>query len=131
MTELRTVTPMLAFAIVQAADAHSAVGASGGTVAHIGKSFLFDYGELVVRMRYVTDTRLEWEQIKGPQVGLKAEREYGHSVVRSDIVFFWWEEKDLAIVTQVVDFGKGSVHTTWISSDRKAAGFQGEVKALE
>jgi molybdenum cofactor biosynthesis MoaF-like protein len=104
---------------------------SGGTVAHVGKSFVFDYGELVVRMRYVTDTRLEWEQVKGPQVGLKAEREYGHSVVRSDIVFFWWQEKELAIVAQVVDFGKGSVHTTWISSDRKLAGFQGVVRSLE
>ena len=100
-------------------------------MAYVGKSFLFDYGNLVVRMRYLTDTRLEWEQVKGPQVGLKAEREYGHSVVRSDIVFFWWQEKDLAIVTQVVDFGEGSVNTTWIASDRKLAGFQGAVKALE
>jgi MoaF-like len=99
-------------------------------VIHVGKSFLFDYGDLVVQMRYPTGTRLEWEQVKGPQVGLKAEREYGHSIVRSDIIFFWWEEKDLAIVTQVVDFGKGSVHTTWISSDRKPAGFRGAVRAL-
>lgn len=100
-------------------------------MAHIGKSFLFDYGDLVVRMRYLSDTRLEWEQVKGPQVGLNAQREYGHSVVRSDIVFFWWEEKDLAIVAQVVDFDKGSVHTTWISADRKLAGFQGKVRSLE
>lgn len=100
-------------------------------MAHVGKSFLFDYGDLVVRMRYLTDTRLEWEQVKGPQVGLKAEREFGHAVVRSDIVFFWWQEKELAIVAQVVDFGKGSVHTTWVSPDRKLTGFQGKVKPLE
>jgi MoaF-like len=96
-------------------------------VIHVGKSFLFDYGDLVVRMRYLSGSQLEWEQVKGPQIGLKAERDYGSSVVRSDIVFFWWEEKDRAIVTQVVDFGKGSVHTTWIASDKKPAGFQGKV----
>ena len=97
----------------------------------VGKSFLFDYGDLVVRMRYLTATRLEWEQVKGPQAGLKAEREFGHSEIRDDIIFFWWEEKEHAIVTQVVDFGKGSVHTTWIAADRKPAGFRGEVKAIE
>jgi hypothetical protein len=124
-------TPTVDSAIVQGADALQAVGASGGMLAHIGKSFLFDYGDLVVRMHYPSDTRLEWEQVKGPQVGLKAQREYGHSIVRSDVVFFWWEEKDLAIVTQVVDFGKGSVHTTWISAARKLAGFRGTVTSLE
>lgn len=100
-------------------------------MAHIGKSFLFDYGDLVVRMRYLSDTRLEWEQVEGPQAGLKAEREYGHSVVRNDVVFFWWEEKERATVAQVVDFGAGSVHTTWISADSKPAGFRGQVTSLE
>jgi hypothetical protein len=100
-------------------------------VGHVGRSFQFDYGDLVVRMRYLTGSRLEWEQVKGPQVGLKAERAYGYSAIRSDIGFFWWEEKEQAIVAQVVDFGNGSVHTTWISPDRRLAGFQGTVTLLE
>jgi hypothetical protein len=100
-------------------------------VGHVGKSFLFDYGNLAVRMRYPSGTRLEWEQVRGPQVGLKAEREYGSAVVRSDIVFFWWEEKDRAVVTQVVDFGNGSVYTNWIAADKKPACFQGKVTSLE
>jgi hypothetical protein len=96
---------------------------------HVGKTFVFDYGDFVVRVRYLSDTRLEWQQVKGPQVGLKAEEQYGHSVVRSDVVFFWWQEKDQAIVTQVVDFARASVHTTYTSADRQLSGFQGKVKA--
>jgi hypothetical protein len=100
-----------------------------GTLPHVGKSFLFDYGDFVVRVRYLSDSRLEWEQVKGPQPGLKAEEQYEHSVVRSDVVFFWWQEKDQAIVTQVVDFGSSSVHTTYASPGRQLSGFQGKLKA--
>jgi hypothetical protein len=100
-------------------------------LAHVGRTFLFDYGDLVIRVRYLSPSRLQWTQVKGPQAGLQAEEEYGHSVVRSDVVFFWWQEKDSSVVTQVVDFGKGAVHTTWTSAEKKLGGFQGKVKAAE
>jgi len=116
---------MIACTIVQRADA------ADGALAHLGKSFLFDYGDFVVRVRYLSGTRLEWERVKGPQVGLKGEEEYGHSAVRDDVVFIWWQEKNLGVVTQVVDFGKGSVHTTWTSPERKLTGYQGKVKPLQ
>jgi hypothetical protein len=117
--------------MVRGVDARPGGGEQGGTPAHVGKSFLFDYGDLVIRVRYVSGTRLEWEQVKGSLLGLKAQEDYGHSAVRDDVVFFWWQEKDLSIVTQVVDFGKGSVHTTYTSPERKLMGFQGRVKPLE
>ena len=66
-----------------------------------------------------------------PQPGRKAQEQYGHSGVRGDIVFFWWQEKDQSVVTQVVDFGQGVVHTTWTSPDRKLTSFRGKVKPLE
>ena len=37
----------------------------------VGRSFLFDYGELVIQVRYLSDLKLAWQQIKGPQRGLK------------------------------------------------------------
>jgi hypothetical protein len=114
---------MIVCTIGQRADA------ADSALAHVGKSFLFDYGDFVVRVRYLSGTRLEWERVKGPQVGLKGEEEYGHSVVRDDVVFIWWQEKDLGIVTQVVDFGKGSVHTTWTSPREKTDGLSGEDNA--
>jgi len=98
---------------------------------HIGRSFLFDYGEFVVSVRYLSDRKLEWEQIKGPVAGLKAEEEYGFAEVRPDVYFVWWQEKDTSIVTQVVDFARSVVHTTWISPDKKIAAFQGTVKPKE
>jgi hypothetical protein len=98
---------------------------------HIGRSFRFDYGDFVVRVRYLSDSHLEWEQTKGPQAGLKGEEEYGHASIRDDIIFFWWQEKDASVVTQVVDFAKGAVYTTWTSADRKLAGFQGKISRLE
>jgi len=100
-------------------------------MAHVGRSFHFDYGEMVIRVRYLSESRLEWEQVKGPQAGLKAEEQYGHVTVREDVVFFWWQEKDTSVVTQVVDFGRATVFTTWTSPEKKLAGFQGKVMLLE
>jgi hypothetical protein len=75
---------------------------------HLGKSYLFDYGEVVIRVRYLSADRLEWEQVKGPQAGLKAQEEYGHSAIRSDVVFFWWQEKDWASSRRLSTSAKGS-----------------------
>jgi hypothetical protein len=99
-------------------------------VKHVGRSFEFDYGDLVIRVRYISDSRLEWEQIKGRQAGQKGEEEFSSSTVREDVVFFWWQEKDNSVVTQVVDFGRLTVHTTWTPPGKQVAGFQGKVKPL-
>ena len=111
-------------------DVHAATQAEV-SMNHVGRSFRFDYGDFVVRVRYLSDSRLEWEQTKGPQAGSKGEEEYGHAAIRDEVVFFWWQEKDASVVTQVVDFAKGAVYTTWTSPDRKLSGFQGKVSRLE
>jgi MoaF-like len=56
---------------------------------YIGQSFLFDYGDFVVRVSYRSDSQLEWEQTKGPQAGLKGEEQYDHAAIRDEVVFFW------------------------------------------
>ncbi|MBI1950907.1 MAG: hypothetical protein HYS34_06030 [Acidobacteria bacterium] len=78
-------------------------------------------------MKYLSDRRLAWEQIKGPQPGLRAEEDYGFAAIRPAVHFIWWKEKDTSVVAQVVDFEKGRVHTTWTSPDKKVASFQGTV----
>lgn len=97
----------------------------------VGKAYLFDYGEMVVSVRYLSDRRLAWEQIKGPQAGLRGEERYRFAAIRGDLYFIWWQEKDMSVVTQVVDFERGRVHTTWISSEKDVASFQGTVTARE
>jgi hypothetical protein len=94
----------------------------------IGKTFLFDYGEMVIRVRYLSDRRLEWEQVKGPAPGLKGEEDYGLAKVRPSVYFVWWQEKDSSVVSQVVDFEKQVVYTTWISADKKLMSFEGSIK---
>ena len=95
---------------------------------HLGRAFLFDYGDLVIRVRYVSDRTLDWEQVKGPQAGLRGQEDYGSSAVRPGVRFFWWQEKDTSIVTQVVDFQEKRVHTTWSSPEKKLAAFQGRIR---
>jgi hypothetical protein len=94
---------------------------------HVGRTFLFDYGELVVKVRYLSDHRLAWQQIKGPEVGQQAEEEYRFATIRPGVYFVWWQEKDTSVVTQVVDFEKRVVHTTWISPEKKVASFKGGI----
>jgi hypothetical protein len=97
----------------------------------IGKTFLFDYGALVIQVRYLSAAKLEWEQIKGPQAGLKGEEEYASAAIRPGVHFIWWQEKDTSVVTQVVDFGKRIVHATWTSPEKKLAAFQGTIRAKD
>jgi hypothetical protein len=98
------------------------------TMENVGKSYLFDYGDLVIGVRYASDRRLTWEQIQGPQAGLKGEETYEATLIRPGVYFIWWQEKDTSVVAQVVDFEKGRVHTTWISPEKKVAAFQGAVR---
>jgi hypothetical protein len=95
---------------------------------HVGKTFLFEYDDLLLRVEYLSDRRLAWEQLEGPEAGQKSEEEYGFALIRPGIYFIWWQEKDTSVVTQVVDFGEGSVFTTWISPKKQIASFQGTVR---
>jgi hypothetical protein len=94
----------------------------------IGRTFLFDYGGIAIKVRYPSDTTLEWEQVRGPGVGLKG-RETCHAVeVRPGAWFIWWQEKDTSVVAQVVDFQERMVYTTWISPEKKVEQFQGTIR---
>lgn len=99
-----------------------------GKMEKVGKTYRFDYGGLVLSVRYLSDHRLAWEQIQGPEAGLQAEEEYGFAEIRPALYFIWWQEKDTSVVTQVVDFEKGRVHTTWISPEKTVQSFQGTVR---
>ena len=105
-------------------------GLANQAMEQSGKSFLFDYGEMVIRVHYLSDSRLAWEQVKGPQAGLKGEEEYGFSRVRPGVCFFWWQEKDGSVASQVVDFKRGRVYTTWTAKEQKPASFQGTVGSI-
>ena len=123
----------MAVAAVLAAFLSAAQGAASRPsevkMDHVGKSFLFDYGDMVIRVSYVSDTKLRWEQVKGPAAGLTGEETYGSSLVRPQVVFIWWQEKDTSVVTEVVDFERQRVHTTWTSPEKKLAAFQGAVRS--
>jgi acetyl esterase/lipase len=93
----------------------------------VGRTFLFDYGDLAIRVRYLSESRLEWEQVKGPSAGLKGSEDYEASTVRPGVYFLWWQEKDASVVTQVVDLERRRVHTTWTSPDKKLNSFQGKI----
>jgi hypothetical protein len=69
----------------------------------VGRSFLFDYGDTVIHVRSVSETTLQWEQVEGPEAGLKGDETYGFSAVPPNVYFIWWQEKDKSVATQVVD----------------------------
>jgi hypothetical protein len=96
---------------------------------HVGRTYLFDYGDLVIGVKYLSEHRLAWEQIRGPEAGRKAEEECWHASVRPAIHLVWWQEKDSSIVIQVVDLEMGRVFTTWVSPDKQVTSFQGTVRA--
>lgn len=96
-------------------------------MAKVGRSYTFDYGGFAVAVRYLSESKLVWEQIKGSDVGSKGEEEYRFSVIRPDVYLVWWQEKDMSVVTQVVDFERGRVDTIWVSPGKEVQSFQGVV----
>ena len=98
---------------------------------YVGRAFLFDYGDLVIRVRYLTEQKLEWQQLKGPQPGSKGEETYDSAEIRPGLRFVWWQERDTSIVTQVVDLEQGIVHTTWTSPEKKLAAFRGTITPVD
>ena len=55
---------------------------------HAGRSYVFDYGALAIRVRYLSGEELEWELIRGPQAGSKGTERYGFALVRPGVSFF-------------------------------------------
>ena len=93
----------------------------------VGKEFLFDYGVMAIGVRYLSDHRLAWERVRGPDAGLKGEETYEFAVIRRGVYFIWWQEKDTSVVSQLVDFKKARVYTTWTSPEKQVESFQGAV----
>jgi hypothetical protein len=94
----------------------------------IGRTFLFDYGGIAIKVRYLSDRDLEWEQVRGPDAGLKGRETYHAVEVRPGACFIWWQEKDTSVVAQVVDFQERKVYTAWISPEKKVEQFQGTIR---
>jgi hypothetical protein len=107
----------------------ASVSAAEDTMPQIGKTYLFDYGQVVIRVQYLSDHTLAWEQVKGPEAGSKGEEQYSFAAIRPAVYFIWWQEKDSSVVSQVVDFEQAVVHTTWVSPDKKLAAFRGRIRS--
>ncbi len=97
-------------------------------IEYSGRTFVFDYGEFAVKVFYVSDAELQWEQIKGSVAGAKAEESYHFVRVRPAVYYFSWQEKDTAVVTQVADFENRAVHTTYVSPEKKVFRMQGTIQ---
>jgi len=93
----------------------------------VGQTFVFDYGDFAVKVGYLSASKLEWEQVKGPEVGTKAQETYESAQVGPGVYFLSWQEQDTAVVAQVVDFKRGVVHTTYVSPDQKVFRMKGSV----
>ena len=94
----------------------------------VGKTFVLDYGQFAVRVRYLSDSELDWEQLKGPAPGLKGKETYRLDEIRPNVYFLSWQEKDTSIVTQVLDFAGERAFTAWISPEKKVERFVGTIR---
>lgn len=97
----------------------------------VGRTFVFNYGELVVKVRYLSDSRLRWEQLKGPSPGLKGEEKYSSVPIRPHVYLLWWQEPDKSVIAQVVDFETWKVHTVWVSPQVAPQHFSGNIQSSD
>jgi hypothetical protein len=98
------------------------------TTDYVGKTFVFDYGALVIEVRYVAANRLEWKQLQGPETGLTGTETYHAVPIRPEVHFVSWQEKDRSVVSQVVDFERRKVYTAWSSPKAGLSNFEGSIR---
>ncbi len=96
----------------------------------VGKSFVFDYDEFAVEVKYLSKDRFSWTQVRGPSAGSKGKQSFGGVTIRPNLYFLWWREKDQSVLTQVVDLAGKCVHTTWSAPGKDIANFKGRISAL-
>lgn len=106
-------------------------GKSENKMAQIGKTYLFNYGDFQVKVKYLSADTLRWEQIKGPVAGAIAEEKFHSVEIRPNVYFISWQEKDSSIVSQVADFEKLKVYTAWISPEKQLVHLEGSIQSTE
>lgn len=97
----------------------------------IGRTFLFHYGDFVLKVRYLSESRLRWEQLKGPSPGLQGEERYSFTAIRPHVYLLWWQEQDKSVIVQVLDFEKWSVQTVWASPQAAPQHFSGTIQSSD
>lgn len=79
----------------------------------VGKTFVFDYGDLVAHDHFVSDTLLTFEVVGGPFAGVRGEARYEAHEIAPDVWMITWQEADGATVVHVDDFARGISHSNF------------------
>lgn len=95
---------------------------------HVGETFVFDFPQFTVKVHYISETTMRWEQTRGAAAGSHDEEEYHVVEVCPDVLLLSWQERNTSVVSQVVDFGRGTVYTTYVSPEKEIFRLQGTVR---
>ncbi len=97
----------------------------------IGRTFIYDYGDVQIRTTFLTESRLRWECLAGPTAGQTGEENFQVTTVRPRIVFVAWQETDKTVVAQVIDWANMRVHSSITTPEREFYYLHGTLRAAE
>ena len=97
----------------------------------IGRTFIYDYGDVQIRTTFLTECRLRCECLVGPAAGQTGEENFQLTRVQPQIAFVAWQETDKTVVAQVIDWANMTVHSSITTPDREFFYLHGTLRAAE
>lgn len=96
----------------------------------IGHTFVVDFGDYAVDLRFESDTRMSHTQIRGPEHGRSESVDIGVAEIRPDVWLVSWQETDRTSVVQIEDFEQGLVRMIVTGPDLRLVRSEGTMKRV-
>lgn len=91
-----------------------------------GKSFEYNYGTIVYRIKFKSADVLHWWCVEGDEKGKEDEETYHLQQLNSDMFFISWIEKDGTGVSQVLNLNDMTIHC-FLKVDKDCISLSGKV----
>ncbi len=95
-----------------------------------GHTYVVDFGEFAVDLRFESDTRMSHTQIRGPEHGRKESVDITVEEIRPEVWEVSWQEADRTTVVQIDDFEKGLARMIVIRPDLQMVRMSGPLKRV-
>lgn len=96
-----------------------------------GQKVEVDFGDIAYQLYFETDTSMTYKVVKGSDQGITETVNYRKVVIRPNIYFIYWQERDKTTVTHYEDFEKQIVHSNITLMDGTFMNLKGTLSMVD
>lgn len=95
----------------------------------IGKTFEYNYGDVIYHINFKSNNTLHWKAIKGEEEGREDDETYSLQQLSSTTYFIAWIEKDGLGVSQIINLKDKKINS-FLKIDKEIISLTGSMKEL-